>query len=150
MTGHNQIWHHFFTKKYSSILMTSKIKCSQLYDQSEPIQWKFNNIRHFSMEHIQIWHLFLLKNIKVFQWLSNSKFLNFMTKVNPNYGNKTKSDISLRDIFKSDTISLQKWQQSSEIKSHGTCANLTALFFIYKVVHCLNDLWNLFLDKVYH
>ena len=27
-----------------------------------------------------------------------------MTKVNPNYGNQTKSGISLRDIFKSDII----------------------------------------------
>ena len=36
---------------------------------------------------------FLSKHIKVFQWLSKSKFLNFMTKVNPNNGNETKPDI---------------------------------------------------------
>ena len=39
--------------------------------------------------------------------------------------------------------------QESEIKSHGTFANLTVFFLIYKVVHYLNDLWNLFIDKVY-
>ena len=43
---------------------------------------------------------FLSKHFKVFQWLSKSKFLIFMTKVNPNRGNETKSDIFLWDIFK--------------------------------------------------
>ena len=110
---------------------------------------------------------FLLKYIKVFQWLSKSEFVSFMTKVNPNNGNKTKSDIFPRDIFKSNiifidrkilkyfkdfynwhfSISLQKWAQSSKVKLHGTCANLT-VFFIYKLF--LNDFWNLFLDKLYH
>ena len=33
-----------------------------------------------------------------------SKFLNFMTKVNPNNGNETKSDTFSWDIFKSDII----------------------------------------------
>ena len=32
------------------------------------------------------------------------KFLNFMTQVNPNNGNETKSDIFPWDIFKSDII----------------------------------------------
>ena len=50
-------------------------------------------------------YLYLSKNIEVFQWLSKSKFLSFMTKVNPNNGNETKSDIFPWDIFKSDTIS---------------------------------------------
>ena len=36
---------------------------------------------------------FLSKNIKVFQWNSNSKLLSFMTKLNPNNGNKRKPDI---------------------------------------------------------
>ena len=31
-------------------------------------------------------------------------FLNFMTRVNPNSGNETKSDIFPRKIFKSDII----------------------------------------------
>ena len=50
-------------------------------------------------------YLFLSKNIKVFQRLSKWKFLSFMTKVNLNNGNETKSDIFLWDIFKSDKIS---------------------------------------------
>ena len=32
------------------------------------------------------------------------KFLSFMTKVNPNNGNKTKIDIFLMDIFKSESF----------------------------------------------
>ena len=43
-----------------------------------------------------------------------------MTKVNPNNGNETESDILLRDIFKSDTIS----------------------FFIKNYLKCFNDFQN--------
>ena len=45
---------------------------------------------------------------KIFQWLSKSEFVSFMTKVNPNYGNKTKSDIFPWDIFKSDIIFISR------------------------------------------
>ena len=81
-------------------------------------------------------YLFLLKNIKVFQWLLKWKLLSFMTKVNLNNGNETKSDVFLWDIFKSDiilhgrnilkylndfyhwpfSISLQKWAQTIKVK----------------------------------
>ena len=114
--------------------MTLKIKISQFYDQSEPKQWNWSRIWHFSMGHVQIWcdilfyqkilnylndfqnqnfsvlwlkwtqtiqvkqnqtffhgtysnlmwYIFLSKNIKVFQWLSKSKFLSFITKGNSN------------------------------------------------------------------
>ena len=95
-------------------------------------------MKHFSMGHIQIWQhiFFLLKNIKVFQWLLKWKLLSFMTKVNLNNGNETKSDIFLWDIFKSDiilhgrnilkylndfyhwpfSISLQKWARTIKVK----------------------------------
>ena len=89
----------FSLSKYSSISMTFKIGISQFYDKSEPMQWKWNK-----MGHIQIWHLLLSKLIKVFQWISKSKFLNFITKVNPSNGNETKSHVFPRDIFKSDII----------------------------------------------
>ena len=49
--------------------------------------------------------LSLSRNIKILQWLSKLKFNSFITKVNPNNGNKTKSDILPRDIFKSDNYS---------------------------------------------
>ena len=52
---------------------------------------------------------FLLKYIKVFQWLSKSEFLSFMTKVNPNNGNETESDIFSWDIFKSDTFFIKTY-----------------------------------------
>ena len=38
-------------------------------------------------------YLFLSKYINVFQWISKSEFLSFMTKVRPSNGNETKSDI---------------------------------------------------------
>ena len=49
-------------------------------------------------------YLSLSKNIKIFQVLSKLKFLHFMTKVNPNNGIETKSDIFPWNIFKSDII----------------------------------------------
>ena len=54
-------------------------------------------------------YLFLSKIIEVFQRLSKSKFLSFMTKVNPNSGNETKSDIF-----------------------QGTYSNLTLFLFVVK------------------
>ena len=53
------------------------------------------------------------KKIKVFQWLSKSKFLSFMPKVNPNDDKETKSDIFSWDIFKSDIIF--HWSQDTKI-----------------------------------
>ena len=51
--------------------------------------------------------------------------------------------------FITDTF-LSHWKgEHNQVKSHWTCGSL-AVFFIYKVVHCLNDFWNVFLDKVYH
>ena len=41
--------------------------------------------------------------------------------------NQVKWNKVTQDMFKSDSI-----------------------FFIYKIVHCLNNFWNLLLDKVYH
>ena len=49
-------------------------------------------------------YLSLSKNIKIFQLLSKTKFPHFMSKVNPNNGIETKSDIFLWNIFKSDVI----------------------------------------------
>ena len=80
--------------------------------------------------YIQIWHRFFIK----------SKFLSFMTKVNPNNGNETESDIlhetytNLTSLFIGDkickysndlcnwhlSISLQKWAQTSKTKQNWT------------------------------
>ena len=49
--------------------------------------------------------LSLLRNIKVLQWLSKSKFLSFMTKVSLNNGKETKRGIFSWVIFKPDTMS---------------------------------------------
>ena len=42
--------------------------------------------------------------MKVFEGLSKSKLLSFITKMNPNNKNATKSDDYPWDIFKSDVI----------------------------------------------
>ena len=47
---------------------------------------------------------FLSTNIEVFQWLSESKFLSFITKGNPSNRNETKSGVFSWDIFKSDIV----------------------------------------------
>ena len=56
----------------------------------------------FDRTYSNLTSLFLVKKIKVFQWLLKSKL---MTKVKSNNGNETKSDIFPLDIFKSDVIS---------------------------------------------
>ena len=63
---------------------------------------------------------FLLKNIKVLQRLSRSKFLSFVTKVNPNNGNETKSDIF-----------------------HGIYSNLAKPLIGRKILKYFNDFYNL-------
>ena len=95
----------------------------------------------FSMGHIQIWrHIIFYQNVKVFQWLSKSKFLSFMTKVNPSIENETKSEVfhwaypnltsffigckilkCFNDFYNWHlSISLQKWAQTSKVKSNET------------------------------
>ena len=72
---------------------------------------------------------FLSRNIKVFQWPSKSKFLSFMTKVNPSNGNETKSDIFSWDIFKTDTLSFL----SKNIKVFQCLSKSKVLSFMTKV-----------------
>ena len=83
--GHIQIWRHiiFNQKMLKHFNGFPNRTCSVL------------SLKFFSTGHNQIWrHIFFWsKNIKVFQWLSTSIFLSFMTKANPKNGNETKSDI---------------------------------------------------------
>lgn len=60
-----QIWHQFLsvTKKYS-ISMIHEIKIYQLHYKSEHKPGKWNEIRCFSMWHIQIWLQKKIKKIK--------------------------------------------------------------------------------------
>ena len=58
-------------------------------------------------------NLLLSKNVEIFQCLLKSKFLSFMTKVNPNNASETKSDIFPRYIFKSEIIF--HWSQNTKI-----------------------------------
>ena len=84
-------------EKYQTISMKFRIRTAQLITKFELKQRSFNPIRYHFAGHSQIWK-------KVFQWLSKSKFLSFMAKVNPENGNETKSGIFSWDIFKSDVI----------------------------------------------
>ena len=59
---------------------------------------------HGAYSNLTLYH----KNIKVFQWLSKSKFLGFVTQVNLNNRNDTKSDIFPWGIFETDISFLSK------------------------------------------
>ena len=125
-------------------IYTTKLKPNQtLFDRT------YSNLTSF---------VFDQEKVKVFQWLSISKYLSFMNKFNPNNANQTKSDIFLWDIFKSDVISffyqeilkcfndLQNkyfpvlriaWTQTMEMKQnqtffHDTYSNLTPYHFLSK------------------
>ena len=108
--------------------------------------------------------IFLSKNIKVFQWLSKSKFYSFM---NPNNGNQTKSDIfpwgkfivtssfSIKKIFhylndfqnQNFSVLWPHWTQTIEMKQnqtffHEKYSNLTLFFVGHKILKYLNDFYN--------
>ena len=84
----------FEINKYQSISMTFKIKISQYYDLSESKHGNEKNQTFFDGIYPNLTsYKFLSKNIEVFQWLSKSKFLSFITKVSPDNQNETKSDI---------------------------------------------------------
>ena len=99
--GHIQTWHQITF--YQNILKYF----SDFWNRNFSILWlkwtqkikmeKYQTFFHGIYSNVTP---FLSKHFKVFQWLSKSKFLIFMTKVNPNRGNETKSDIFLWDIFK--------------------------------------------------
>ena len=78
----------FYIKTYKSISVTSKIEISQFYDflwlkWTQTMEMKQNQTFFYGTYSNLSPYLFLPKYIEVFQWLSKSKFLNFMTKVNP-------------------------------------------------------------------
>ena len=81
--------------------------------------------------HTQIWHISFDKKVQIFQWLSKSKFLSFMTKVNPKSGRHfsmghqvwhhfswvTKYFKYFSDFYNWHlSISLQKWVQPGKLK----------------------------------
>ena len=132
---------------------------SQLIAKILLTQRNLNQIRHSLTGHIQVWHHVLIK--------SKSKFLSFLTKVNPDNGNETKPNIFVTNIFKSDAIFFYqkilmhfndfqsqnlsvlwiKWTQVMEMKPsqtffHGPYSNLTSLFIGHKVLMYFNDLYN--------
>ena len=96
LTGHNQIWHYFFIKKYERKYF------NDLQNQNFSVLWlkwtqtmeiKQNQTFFHGTYSNPTPHPFLSKNIEVFPWISKLKFLNFMTKVKSDNGNETKSDI---------------------------------------------------------
>ena len=125
-----------------TVLIKFKISIAQLIAKISIRHWGVNQIRHS----LTGYNHFLSKN-KAYQWLSKSKFLNFMTYVNPSNGNKTTffhgTYLNLTLFFISRKI-LKQWLFNSEHKrlkwnkSHKKCVNLSVFFLIYKVGHYLN------------
>ena len=64
-------------------------------------------------------YIFLSRNIEAIQWLQESKFFSFMTEVNSNNGNETKSDIFQRIYW-----------------------NLTSFFVDHKILNHFSDFYN--------
>ena len=90
----------FLSKHMKVFQWHSKSNFSVLWLKWKQAKCKWNKTRHFAIGRIQIWHHNFLyqKNIKIFQWLSQSKLLSFMMKVSPSNGNETISHIFSRDI----------------------------------------------------
>ena len=114
--GHIQIWHHiiFYQKilKYFNDFQNRNFSVLCL-EWTQPIEMKQNQtFSHGTYSNVTP-YLSLSKNIKIFQWLSKSKFVSFMTKVDQNIGIGAKSDFFSWDIFKSDSIFY--WSYNSEI-----------------------------------
>ena len=109
LTGHTQIWHYFcfflskkkfmhfndFQNQNFSVLWLKWIHTIKMKENQTIFHGTYSSLTSY---------LFFIKNIKVFQWYSKSKFLSFMTKANLSNGNETKWDIFLWDIFKSNVI----------------------------------------------
>ena len=69
------IWQQILQLK-KTIFIKFEIHISQLTVNMLLKKRSFNQIRHCLAGHNPIWHHFLSTNIKVFQWLLQSKFLN--------------------------------------------------------------------------
>ena len=139
-----------------------KIRIFKLFAKFILKQLSIKQIRHCLPGQNQIWHIFLSKNIKVFQWFSKLKFVSFMTKVNLNNGNETKWDILPWNIFKSDNIfvlskciKVFQWLPKSVKPNNGSetksdifswdifKSDIFKSFFIgHKILKYFNDLYN--------
>ena len=101
----NQVEYSYFSTYWQNWAQTNKLKPNQtLFYRT------YSNLRSFfSFD----------ENIKVFQWISKSKFLNFLFEAYLNNENKTKSDKFL----------------------HRTCSNLTSFFISPKTLNYFNDFY---------
>ena len=109
----NQIWHSLIghiSKLISYFLINKNLKyfndchnCSVLW-----LKWtqkmEMTQNQTFFQGTYSIRSYLLSKNSNVFQWLSKSKFLSVLSKVNSNNENETKADIFSCHIFKPDII----------------------------------------------
>ena len=110
LAEHNQICHHFFNQnilKYFNDVQNQNFSFCWL-KWSQAMEMKQNQT-FFRGAYSNLTVSFLSKNIKVFQWLSVSKYVSFMTTVNANNGNEAKLDIFSWDILKPDIIFLWSW-----------------------------------------
>ena len=75
--------------------------------------WPYSNLTPY------LFYIFSSKNIKVVQWLSKSELFSFMTKLTPNNGSETKSDIF-----------------------YGTYSNLTSFFIGHEILKYFNGFYD--------
>ena len=113
----------FYIKTYKSISITSKIEISQFCDflwlkWTQTMEMKQNQTFFYGTYSNLSPYLFLSKYIEVFQWLSKSKFLNFMPKVNPKMKMKQNQTFFL-----------------------GTYSNLTLFFIVCKILNYFNHFY---------
>ena len=106
--GHIQIWQRIFscqkTLKYFNDIQNRNFSVLRLVNPKNGNETKSDQTFFHGTYSNLTTYLYLSKNIKVFQRLSKSKLLSFMTKVNTNNENETKSDIFPWDIHKSGIV----------------------------------------------
>ena len=128
------------------------------------------NYRNETKSDIFSWNIFksdtlslVIKNIRVFQWLSKSNFLSFMTTVNPNIEMKqnqtffygTYSNLNLASAFIISIFQFHYKSENKQVKWNEIQRDMCKCDSIFRylqrgtLLKYLIDFWNLFLDKVY-
>ena len=89
---------------------------------------------------------FKIENLSVL-WLKWTQAMEI--KQNQTIFHGTYSNLTLY-LPLSKSSKIFQWLSSKVNKITRDMCKSDSIFVIYKIVHYLNDFWNLFLDKVYH
>ena len=102
-----------FQNRNFSVLRLKWTQTMQRKQNQTFSHWPYSNLTPY------LFYIFSSKNIKVVQWLSKSELFSFMTKLTPNNGSETKSDIF-----------------------YGTYSNLTSFFIGHKILKYFNGFYD--------